>query len=474
ARRPSSPPSFLPTPHHRHLRYHAHAHAHANRAEDDHGDNPTISRDEDDIRISFQLHDPSLVPLKHEVNYYHCDEPGRMPLPESLRRVDPVVASPNNDSNNDSSTSGGRILSFTATASTSLKLLHIGDSVADQFADSLGEMLGAPQLQSRRVLGNGPDNLVSPTRGGGVSATMRITELLARKNEGKPSENNAAGGGWSAEQVERFLKHPRETGENATTTTVVGRFDAAVVRVMHGWMTPEEITKERLIEAIRMSNEVFGAQTVVLMTVPFTNSVKSIYDYHAVQLVNREIRNIADAWHETFRYENGNDEKGGGVRHVLLLDFDTYCNHVIWSNAIHLGYNVSEPLHAGESTFDEEIETFLFDRLKTGKKYPPSIAMVCDSRELVVRDSQCKHYNMLWRDGMHICPETMTSRYGAALACLLGCVFNGRVVEGRDDDAIKDCERECNRQFMSVMPVDDAWVDRNVTLASFGNTLHSD
>ena len=33
--------------------------------------------------------------------------------------------------------------------------------------------------------------------------------------------------------------------------------------------------------------------------------------------------------------------------------------------------------------------------------------------------------NYLFLDGMHICPETLASRFAAGVACLLGCVYVG-------------------------------------------------
>ena len=86
---------------------------------------------------------------------------------------------------------------------------------------------------------------------------------------------------------------------------------------------------------------------------------------------------------------------------------------------------------------------------------------------------------------MHVCPEKVASRYAAGLACLIGCAYNG--IERMNDNAgskdntqeqqglpwevdeakIRSCERECNEQFMSVMPVEGSWIDTNTTLASF-------
>ena len=75
--------------------------------------------------------------------------------------------------------------------------------------------------------------------------------------------------------------------------------------------------------------------------------------------------------------------------------------------------------------------------------------------------------------GMHICPETLAARYGVAVACVLGCVYNRESGDGYqhqqrpDENKLRACERECNEQFMSVMPVDESWVDSNTELASF-------
>ena len=71
---------------------------------------------------------------------------------------------------------------------------------------------------------------------------------------------------------------------------------------------------------------------------------------------------------------------------------------------------------------------------------------------------------------MHICPESLASRYSVGLACLIGCIYNERE-EGdtttNEEDGIRECERECNKQFLSVMPVEESWVDTDITLASF-------
>ena len=80
--------------------------------------------------------------------------------------------------------------------------------------------------------------------------------------------------------------------------------------------------------------------------------------------VNEDIRKIAQCWH--LRGDTG-------VKNVLVLEYGTFYNHIIWTNAHHLGMNVSHPF---ESNFQTEGPTFLFDRLKDAGEWPPSIAMV--------------------------------------------------------------------------------------------------
>ena len=69
---------------------------------------------------------------------------------------------------------------------------------------------------------------------------------------------------------------------------------------------------------------------------------------------------------------------------------------------------------------------------------------------------------------MHICPETLASRFGAAVACLLGCIYNRDQLDLNEVN-LRECELECNEQFMCVLPVDEAWINSETELASFGH-----
>lgn len=249
--------------------------------------------------------------------------------------------------------------------------------------------------------------------------------------------------------------------------TNIGDFDVVIFRVMHGWMKIHEITYDRVVEAVQLSHELLGATTVVLMTVPFTNNVKTLNELTKVKQLNDDIRDIARKWHLR-----------NTTTHVLVLEYEDFYNHIIWSNARHLGYNVSHPLRATKEVFDTEGPTFLFDRLQTGGDWPASIPMVCSDSP--GPDKKKCNRNYLFSDGMHTCPERLASRYAAGLACLIGCVYNGKeswrggsnnttIVE---EERIRTCERECNEQFLSVAPVEESWIDSSTTLASFSDPIH--
>ena len=310
--------------------------------------------------------------------------------------------------------------------------------------------------------------LVAPTFGGGMNGGWRITGLLSKAAQGLPATKNRPGGGWNYGQVNPFIHHKYTyQGQNITVNK---KMEVVVFRVMHGWMKVEEITKERIIEAAELAHSILGAETIIFLTIPFTNNVLDANMYAEICKVNRMILDVAKNWHTTDHTTT-----------ILILDYAQYTNHVIWTNGIHLGYNISDPLTVKDpQVFDKE-GIFMLERLNQ-KTWPPSIPMVCNKMPTSESGGEYCERNILFKDGMHFCTETMASRIGAALACLLGCVYNKResssvtsTVQGGDDATeveserrvlkIRACERQCNYQFMSVRPIKESWI--NATLASF-------
>lgn len=142
----------------------------------------------------------------------------------------------------------------------------------------------------------------------------------------------------------------------------------------------------------------------------------------------------------------------------LLVSFR--CRLCSRGGAQHIGYNVSIPDFASYVGWENVGSDFLLHRYRGIKKmrHPPSIPMVCayhidplfSARNTSA--GQC-FFNSISRDGMHWCVETLGQQYAASVACLLGCVYNGkdRPGDGGSEDAegLRGCERECNSRFMS-------------------------
>lgn len=87
--------------------------------------------------------------------------------------------------------------------------------------------------------------------------------LLSKKMKGKPPANSG-GGGWSDKEPNLLLANYDKTKADINDQTI-GSYDTVVFRVMHGWMKIDEITHERLVEAVELAHELLGAETVVLM-----------------------------------------------------------------------------------------------------------------------------------------------------------------------------------------------------------------
>mmetsp|Transcript_14719 Transcript_14719/g.26619 ORF Transcript_14719/g.26619 Transcript_14719/m.26619 type:complete len:153 (-) Transcript_14719:87-545(-) len=106
-------------------------------------------------------------------------------------------------------------------------------------------------------------------------------------------------------------------------------------------------------------------------------------------------------------------------------------------------------------------------RLSAATYWYPSTAMVCAERtyerlnEKNETVEDCVR-NKISRDGAHWCVENMGARYSASVACLLGCVHNGSGPSAddlQDVEMVRRCEQSCNDRFMSILPVEEEWIE---------------
>ena len=331
-----------------------------------------------------------------------------------------------------------------------------------QLAKAMDVFLGGYAMDTRSVkwsefqgVTGEAGSVVDPTYGGGIPWKLRMQTVF---------------GGRGSTFVRRTRTLRNRNLAPGNDTKVWFDYDAIMLRIMHGWIEIKKITEELIIVGIMKSNEVFGVETVILLTIPFTNNVVTPSIWEMCQRANEIMCNVSNTWHAR------DEEEKFGVRNILVMEYGMYNNHLIWTNGRNLGYDVSHPLDLpyGDRPFMNE-SAFLFDRLT--KKYgpagtlreelSPSITMVCNDWESLYasKNATCNR-NRLFRDGMHVCSETFGHRYGVVVACLLGCVYNrNNANDSRTQERIRACERSCNWQFMSVRPIEEGWLGS--TLGAF-------
>lgn len=392
------------------------------------------------VRVSFKLHTIDDVPVPDKflsVDTFVCQK--RSDLPPSF-----------------APTQDGRLFDFTTTVSTDLKLIFMGDSLGHQFSQGFDAAVLEEGHESRRnvmlkyqIKRKIFDCLTisAPTRGGGVSAFWRFTKLLQRGKGRKSMACSAIETGWGQNFALRLLDYQYSDDSAPNSANIVSGFDAAILRIPHGWMKAEEITRERLVEAINFCNEVLGVRTVVITTIAINNNAMKTGEWDEVTKTNVMIQNIQDNWKQP---NDGED----GVEWVLLQQFSSFTLELIKANAEYIGYDVSNT-------------DYLFDQLAGNLNWPQAIPMVCANKPRDNLVTEC-HRNKISPDGIHWCVETIGPRYTASVACLLGCIYNGRTPERTTDGlaSLRRCEHDCNEQFMTLKRVDEEWIGNGRTIFS--------
>jgi hypothetical protein len=355
-------------------------------------------------------------------------------------------------------------------------------------------------------------SISSPVHGGGVVGYYRLLDLPNKDGE-KDYVFCKNEQGWSKTDVDELLNYElreysgetrplvransshdsgsttwyksRDVGATANISKeTVGKFDALVIRPPGpGWMELQDITHERILESIQLLHDLFGVETIILSTLMFNNNVKTQEDWKTMLRINAMIRDIAHTW--------GSES---GVKYVLVQDLASLTNEILWMNARHLGYNVSSSLHHSKDENNKlwvnEGPNFLLHRLYMPEwKFNPSISMICNTPPICnpqvislpngtefTNDNLCVmnisadpfqcFFNRFSRDGMHWCMETIGPRFSASIACLLGCIYNGGSGSQPDVGNVRQCEIECNQKFMSLLPVDDSWLDQGTAVYS--------
>mmetsp|Transcript_11798 Transcript_11798/g.19494 ORF Transcript_11798/g.19494 Transcript_11798/m.19494 type:complete len:491 (-) Transcript_11798:92-1564(-) len=369
------------------------------------------------------------------------------------------------------------VLDFKVSVSKDLNMIFIGDSIASQLAQAFDSAALEPHYdyESNSVkhtfsyMSNSKHICAtqSTIRGGGGTAYMRNNGILSSNSMIRRHQCKQGSTLWGTDLVASFLDNHHPIDEQPRRN--VGRsFNAAILKIPAlGWIKDiRSVTKERIMEAINLAGKIFGAETVIISTLTFSNNVQTISDWVGIRRVNDMIRQIARNWD----FSQRNDLSS--VRWILVQEFGNFTNQMIWTNAKHIGYDVD--LNFSVNGWEGVNTDFLLDRFEQVSKFhfSHSKAMVCAERPSGTNEQSCE-YNKISPDGMHWCSPTLGPRYSASVACLLGCVYNGelgylveRETSNITNKSVRVCEDECNQRFMSLVPVDNEWIDGGVTLYS--------
>jgi hypothetical protein len=298
---------------------------------------------------------------------------------------------------------------------TNLNILVMGDSLAVEFGSWFQNAGRATNKTVLKYLPIG-DHLgeglaVAKVDGGGSISYWRILGLWERRTLDRPLPN--LGKGWNESwpsTLRGSLPDPSD------------KVNVLIFRVSHPWLGTREISVDRLMETVALARIYLGKPlTIIFVTVPLNNNVVSnenMTDFRAMNdLVRSFVRDLNDS-------------------DVMLSDVEAYIDNVIEWNANMIGMNTSDPSY------------FIAERLRIPDlKYRHHVAAVCSERNSSSM-TDCRR-NVLLKDGLHFCMESLGPRLYANWACLIQCSFG-------KSEVLRKCERGCNQKtFYFDVPMTD-------------------
>lgn len=317
---------------------------------------------------------------------------------------------------------------YAASVKTDLKIVFVGDSVTFQFYQIFEEAVGSLSV-FRETFGNSKrdhqNEKLALSRfidGGGAVAGMKIQGVLDRASERKGKQISPSG--WKREDARALnrqfvfsLKDGVERKER------IARYDVCITRIPHGWQPFRRFAEASFVETTELAHELFGASTIIFISIPYTNNIVAEDDLHMQGIVNNRLRKFAAAW------EPGRS----GVDRVLVLEFGEFIASWMEKHAQLLGYDTTDRRN-----------NYALDALEGGSNsaLSKSIVQLCAER-VPSRSKDCKR-NAVSADGMHWCMSTIGGPVVAGLACLLGCHFN------EVHDSVPECATKCNERFMRL------------------------
>jgi hypothetical protein len=165
-----------------------------------------------------------------------------------------------------------------------------------------------------------------------------------------------------------------------------------IFRIPDGWLKLQDITEATLTESLVMAHKLFGVQTVIALTLPVNNNVKTMEALEQLHQTNAMIRPVVNNW---------SSESSVAPQHVLLMDFGTWADQLTKWNARVAGMDTTQA-------------NYTLAWLGCAGRFPPSLAMLCT--DIVPPESCACTRNMISVDGLHWCMESIGGGVIATIA----------------------------------------------------------
>lgn len=219
-----------------------------------------------------------------------------------------------------------------------------------------------------------------------------------------------------------------------------------------------QLMKDNLNETIRLSFDVFDAETVVLQTIPVMNNLKNIPD---VKELNTYIWELAKDFNKanentTAYFQDGRKK----IKRILVMDMYAFSIHLFLQNSMQVGLisvedgnEIQERLNTATSynDFIEESQVLDFIMKNTTAECFDKRKTICKKVGHVCLDSNCTIASAITSDGIHYCTGVTGGRMNAGLACLIECRYSSK---GSDSQYLEKCMFDCNKRYLSIEPID--------------------
>lgn len=229
-------------------------------------------------------------------------------------------------------------------------------------------------------------------------------------------------------------------------------------------------------DLVNLTFDFLGAETIILQTVQLMNNVASL---NQTRDANTQIWQYAKEFNKNqtlleMQQQQQNTTHGnetiivpGKRKRIIVMDMYAYTMHMFLQSSMAIGLMDETRGNTIQQLMDESKDqyqfinsTTLMEDLMNYTIPVPQFNVFMKIGQVYADKEGSGVKNGLSHDGMHACTDTVGGRINAATACLLQCRYGGDTAVVKDDhydlnslQKLDECERRCNLQYMSLVPI---------------------